>query len=362
MLLGVLTIILCLGAVAGVLVLGRIRLLPQGDDAELGGRIDCSIIIPARNEAERLPSLLSGIQQQDISFRELIVVDDSSDDATAEVARSYGASVVSVADKPAGWTGKTYALQYGARHAHGTYLVFLDADLVPQPSFLRRLFATNIPRGTIRSVQPWHRVVKPYEQLSLIFNLLQLAGSGGFSLFSASPSGSFGPCMALHRTTYDSLGGHERVKNCVLENFSLGRILQDEGGNQELFVGAGALAFRMYPQGVKELWDGWVKGFASGADSTKPLFLLLSVLWVSALLFTWAPQFFLQSAPHISTALLLLFPIQLLCVMFRTGSFSWYNILVLPLHGLFFITVFAVSTVRIKILKRVSWRGREISL
>lgn len=82
-----------------------------------------SIILPARNEADNLRALLPEIHSR-YADAELIVVDDGSTDATAEVARSNGARCI---QHPYSM-GNGAAVKTGARHASHDVLVFMDAD------------------------------------------------------------------------------------------------------------------------------------------------------------------------------------------------------------------------------------------
>ena len=68
-----------------------------------------SVVIPARNEAERIGPCLVGLLA-DEALHEVIVVDDGSTDGTAAVARRAGTAVVAAAPPPPGWVGKPWAL------------------------------------------------------------------------------------------------------------------------------------------------------------------------------------------------------------------------------------------------------------
>lgn len=84
-----------------------------------------SIIIPAYNEEEYLPTLLTTLQNQTYENIEVIVVDDMSEDRTAEVAREYGAVVVIKNDQVC---NIAKSRNMGAAAASGEYLIFMDAD------------------------------------------------------------------------------------------------------------------------------------------------------------------------------------------------------------------------------------------
>src|SRR3712207_5259955 len=95
------------GVVASRLARGRRMRRPLAPRAAaVAGAV--SMVIPARDEEERLPACLEGLAREPVD--EVIVVDDQSRDATAAVAASFGASVVRGAPLPAGWAGKAWAL------------------------------------------------------------------------------------------------------------------------------------------------------------------------------------------------------------------------------------------------------------
>jgi dolichyl-phosphate beta-glucosyltransferase len=131
-----------------------------------------SVIIPAYNEARRLAphvgSVLAYLRARYPSF-ELIVVDDGSDDGTAEVVRAALAGEPRarlLAYQPN--RGKGYAIRSGVLASHGANVVFLDADMSTPieeiPAALERLAQADIvigsrdlPSSDIRGQQPLYR-------------------------------------------------------------------------------------------------------------------------------------------------------------------------------------------------------------
>lgn len=97
-----------------------------------------SVVVPAFNEEALLARSLAGIRSATEAFAsrgwksELIVCDNNSTDATAQIARAAGAKVVF---EPVNQISR--ARNSGAREADGDWLVFVDADSVPS----RELFA-----------------------------------------------------------------------------------------------------------------------------------------------------------------------------------------------------------------------------
>nr|MBP7403078.1 glycosyltransferase family 2 protein [Clostridia bacterium] len=290
------TIILLLGLLSGILLLARIRLFPRRGAlpepeaktaAEDAARL-LSVIIPAYNEELRLPPLLESLRAQDVRPLEILVVDDGSTDRTAEIAAAYAADVVRVIrseDVGPGWVGKSRACWSGAHVAAGEWLLFLDADVrMDGPGSLARLCAEYRAAGArgMMSWQPYHRTRRLYENLSLVFNIIVTAGINVFTpLGERLPTaGAFGPCLLCGRAAYEAAGGHRTVRTEVLEDLAIGKAVREAGFPVRCRSGHGAVSFRMYPEGLGSLVEGWTKNFGTGAGRIHPLILALCVLWV----------------------------------------------------------------------------------
>jgi len=341
---------------------GRARLPPSRRSDE---KVPVSVIIPARNEERNIGRLLDAINRQTSSPREVIVVDDGSTDRTAEIARAAGASVISPPEPPAGWRGKTWACRTGADAAVGDILLFLDADTTLKEDGLARLLATREAcAARAFSAGPYHDVRRPYEQLSAVFNLLMFIGVGAFSLFDSPrrPRGLFGPCLLIDRQAYEEIGGHACVKGDILEHMALAGKLRERGIPMACVGGRGAVHMRMYPDGLRDLVEGWTKAFADGASRTPPLLLILTVAWMTGgmLAFIFLGLMPLLAGVCWPLPVYAIYAAQFHFLLRQVGRFSPLAALLYPLLLLFFFVVFARSAVRRKRGGHVTWKGRRI--
>lgn len=347
---------------AGWIVLGRIRRCGRDESNQSISDEQLSIIIPARNEEQNLPTLLKSLAAQSIRPREIIVVNDASTDRTAELAQQHGASVINSQPLPDGWRGKTWACHQGAQAASGDLLLFLDADTWFEPEGLRNVLAEfEQASGGVLSVAPHHVVKTPYEQLSAFFNLVMLAGTGAFTLRGdhLAPRGLLGQFMLIERTAYQRVGGHEAVKGRILENFWLAEQLRTLGVPLRCRSGRGVFAFRMYPQGFRELVDGWTKGFASGASQTPIPLLLLVIVWMTGLMLPLIGLAF-AGDPVRWLAVYGVCAIQVFWLLRRVGTFHWSTALFYPVPLIFYFAVFTRSALRSRSKQTVAWKGRQI--
>lgn len=330
---------------AGWILAARFRGLVPAEDP--GILIEPSIIIPARNEAHNLPKLLDSLGRQSATPREILVVDDGSSDGTAEIARAFGATVIVSEPLPDGWRGKTWACHQGALAARGEWLLFMDADTWFEPGGLERVLSLRHP-GAL-SVGPYHAVRKPYEDLSLFFNVCMTAGT--------VPDGLAGQFLLVSRKHYQLAGGHESVHGRVLENFRLAEHFRNAGVPLRSLTGKGIASFRMYPGGFRELLDGWTKGFAAGAAGTPRGTLLLVIAWMIGLMIAPLAGCMSGDWPLWGSAIGLC-SVQVAWIGRRLGAFGWPLMLIYPVPLLFFFGLFGWSAIRSG--RRVTWKGREI--
>lgn len=354
----------------GAFLMWRIPLLPEGKqvrDTDSKCSSQVSIIVPMRNEEHSIPTLLKSLQGQLGPVRELIAVDDGSADNGAALAQQFGAIVVQVPAVPQGWTGKSWACWTGAVQSSGELLLFLDADTFLEPGGLQRILAAYRNKAGLVTVQPFHVTVKAYEQLSAIFNIVSMAGVNAFTLLGdmLRPHGAFGPCMICSREDYFSTGGHAAVRNKVLEDLALAALFSRNGHSVSCYGGRGAINFRMYPQGLFQLIEGWSKNISAGALSIRCWITGLIVAWVTGALgaFVRAVGLLFPSTAAAGgcwLAICCLYALEIRWILRRIGRFRWWAWALYPLPMLFFCAIVLYSLFSVVIIGRVRWKGRIV--
>lgn len=337
--------------------------LPKLPDLPVIDSPQVSVLIPARNEEGTLPHLLRALQQQTFKPYEIIVIDDQSVDATAQIAEQAGVKVLQTAPLPTGWTGKNWALKTGYTASSGDILVFLDADTEPGPDLLRRLVANVQQLGGLVSIQPYHRTERPYEQLALLFNLIGLMavklGAGG--------GVAFGPAMATSKADYERIGSHDAVAGYVVEDWFIAHVYERAGLPASAYMGHGHLNYRMYPGGLRDLVVGFNKNFATAAGQVSWVRMAAVVLWLSGLFWAaWCLPASLFGWPIVGQpsllyngSLYLAFALQLAVIVRPVGAFG-LTPLCFPIPVVFFIGVFLLSILNLE-RGQIEWKGRKIS-
>jgi len=228
------------------------------------GRV--SVIIPARNEEANIARVVRSLRAQR-ELREILVVDDHSEDRTAEILEELkketsSLRVIRTDSLPAGWTGKSYAAATGARAASGDWLLFTDADTEHLPGSLPALLERAEREGadllslSPRQVTPtaWEKAVIPlvYVHLARLYRFEEVSDP-------ASPAAAAnGQYVLIRRGAYDSAGGHEAVRGVILEDVELARRVKSGGGRLLFLPGVEWVRTRMY-RSFAEVWRGWTK-------------------------------------------------------------------------------------------------------
>jgi 4,4'-diaponeurosporenoate glycosyltransferase len=326
-----------------------------------------SIIIPARNEEENIALLLEDLKAQTAPAFEIICVDDASEDRTAAVAVSFGVRLISLSDKPEGWTGKSWACQNGADAAGGDVLLFLDADVRLGSEGISRLLGAYEDSGCTISVQPYHAMEEKYEQLSMFFNMVEIAATGlGFPV-NGRKTGLFGPVIMMSRSDYYGFGGHESIKGSIIDDMAIGSRLKSLHMPFRLLLGDSDISFRMYAGGIRELIQGWTKNQSAGAMGTPPDIFAMVFLWITAC--TSVPIQLLIAAgegdlPWLAaySALYILWILELRRIAVRLGSFDTRAIIMYPVLMGFYLWIFALSAFKKIFHLKVTWKDRGIRL
>lgn len=238
-----------------------------------------SVLVPARDEADNLRSLLPQLLAQDYPDFEVLVLDDRSCDGTAGVVSEVAANdsrlrLVTGEPLPAGWLGKPHACQQLAGRAAGELLVFTDADTLWAPDALGLLARAWLGTGADalsawpdqRPCGPFSRLVHPVQQWSVLsFLPIPLVGHAGYPAAVAAN----GQLLAFRRGLYDRVGGHAAARGSVVEDMWLARAAKRAGGRFALLDATGVVGCRMYRTDA-EVWSGFAKNVYPGLGASPP--------------------------------------------------------------------------------------------
>ncbi|MDE2902203.1 MAG: glycosyltransferase [Chloroflexota bacterium] len=227
-----------------------------------------TVIVPARNEARLLPSTLPALLRQDYpGCLRIVVVDDSSTDGTADVARGLGAradagdvNVVTAPPLPHGWAGKVWAMHTGATSnlaQECDYILLTDADIAHPPDLLRRLVGMAEHRDLdLASVMAHLRAVTPFERL-LVPAFVYFFGLLNPFRWSNDPNrgtaAAAGGCVLVRRRMLERIGGLDSIRGQIIDDCALAARIKQAGGRTWLGLGHDVRSERGYA-GLSGVW------------------------------------------------------------------------------------------------------------
>jgi len=178
------------------------------------------VVIPARNEAGSI-----GVAVRSLPPDSVIVVDDFSDDKTADEARDAGAGVLSAPPPLDGAVGKSNACIEGARVLTSRWILFADADTRFKPGAVEAMVAA----ADARQIDFLSVYLKPeFKTLSE-----SAIAPYGVALYfcgidaRANPASAFnGQCVLVKRDAYEFVGGHRAVRGYVCEDVKMAALAQ----------------------------------------------------------------------------------------------------------------------------------------
>lgn len=214
-----------------------------------------TVIIPARDEATYIGRALASLAGMHV-----IVVDDNSSDATAEIARQHGATVVSGRPLPPGWTGKMWAVSQGveaAAAAHPDYLLLTDADIVHGPGIVSSLVTkAELDRFDLVSLMVLLRTESFAEKAlipAFVFFFLMLYPPSWIESPRHRTAGAAGGCMVIRREMLERIGGIETIRGELIDDCALARAVKRSGGRVWLGLTRDTRSIREYGS-FGEIW------------------------------------------------------------------------------------------------------------
>ena len=319
-----------------------------------------SILIPARNEAANIAGCLDAALASTGAEVEVVVMDDGSTDATAEIVRGYAARdprvrLVAAPALPPGWTGKVHACARLAEHARGTHLLFIDADVRLAPHAAGAMAAharakniamvSGVPRQIIRTLG--EALTVPFINFLLVC-YLPFGGRAVRRL--PSLAAACGQLVLVDARAYEAIGGHASIKGVLHDGIALARLFRERGQDTEIVDGAGLATCRMY-ENFGHAWGGFIKNAREGMATPVGL-PVWTVLLAGGHLWPWA----LLPEPEAIATILLMFALRA-AVTWRAGE-PWWTV---PLHPLTVLVALAIqwtALVRSMLGLQAGWKGR----
>jgi glycosyltransferase involved in cell wall biosynthesis len=329
-----------------------------------------SVIVPARNEEKRIREALESLLRQEYPSLEFIVLNDRSTDRTGEILAEMAAEdarlgVINIAELPAGWLGKNYALYRGAERASGELLLFTDADVVMEPSAVAK--AVNYLRANrLQHLAVMPTVRTPTLALRIFCSAFGIFFSGYMRQWKAKDpaSGRFIGIGAFNLVTaeaYRAVGTHIAIAMRPDDDIKLGKLLKKAGYRQEMVFGIGLLEVEWYSS-LRELIDGLMKNAFAGLEYSVVLSISAGIAVLLVNVWPFVAIFAVGGAARIlyllAVAVLLLFISD---ANHFYGLPRWYA-LAHPVSAILFVYILWKSMLLTLWNRGITWRGTHYPL
>ena len=242
-----------------------------------------SVVIPARDEVERIGPCLEGLARDRDVGEVIVVVDEDDLSGTDVAAESGGARVVRALALPAGWIGKPWALQVGLEAASGQWLVTLDADTRPAAGLVAALVAelehADLVTAGVRFTcdTAGERLLHPAMLATLVYRF----GPVGAGQPRASRTVANGQCLAMRRDAIVAAGGFARERGFMTDEIALVRSLAADGWRIAFLDGADLIGVDMHSD-AREVWREWGRSLSMGDVTPRASQALdLAVIWLA---------------------------------------------------------------------------------
>jgi hopene-associated glycosyltransferase HpnB len=309
-----------------------------------------------------------------------VVVDDHSEDATAEIARAAAQenrateriSIVSASELQPGWTGKLWALHEGVCHGPSlpsatrsaktpTYYWFTDADVMHAPDTLRRLVAQaekeTLDLASLMVLLQARSLPERALIPAFLYFFLMLYPPAWIADEDLGTAGAAGGCVLLRREALAKMGGLEAIRGEVIDDCALARAVKASGGRVRLGLTRKSASLRAYGS-FAEIRDL----IARTAFTQLRYSAALLVGTLLGMLLTYVAPVVLVFA-HDSSARILGLAAWILMAASFLPTLRFYRVstiwaLLLPLTAVFYSYATWVSGLRFWMGKGGLWKGR----
>lgn len=233
------------------------------------GGVRVEAVVPARNEAGVVgPAVASLLAQRELAAFTVTLVDDGSDDGTAEEARAASPAegrsleVIAARPLPPGWAGKIAALESGVqsileRRGAPDFWLFTDADILHDPGNVAALLdkaqrdrldlASLMVR--LHCASGWERLLIP----AFVFFFRKLYPFSWSNDPAHRTAAAAGGCVLVRNAALERIGGLGALKDALIDDCTLAAKIKGSGGRTWLGLSDRTTSLRAY-ESLSELW------------------------------------------------------------------------------------------------------------
>ncbi|MYL34783.1 glycosyltransferase [Pontibacillus yanchengensis] len=326
-----------------------------------------SVLVPLRNESKNVPGLIATLRNVKYDELEFILLDDQSSDDTKSLlmehtCRDSRFTIIEGKHLPEGWNGKVHACHHLSKYSNNEVMFFIDADVRIEPNTIHHTLA--LMENQYASMVSGFPTYLDNKLVQFLVTMQHFVIHLHLPLFFANytkrqaTTAACGQFIAINRTTYNKIGGHEAIYNSLVEDVELGRLVKKHGDRVILANITKLVSCFMYGT-IQEAWEGFTKNIFIGIGRSKigaiGLSIFYALFYISPLLLAVYAVFNLQWMFLLPLVLTVL---QKGIVDIRTRTSPFYS-LGMPLSAAMLIGVLWTSMYKAITGKAYVWKGRS---
>lgn len=231
-------------------------------------------VVPARDEADVLPSSLKSLLSQEYPGEfSVILIDDRSTDGTAEVAAKVAETIsqterlalISGEPLPSGWSGKLWAMEQGVQYVQKLsipfdYFLFTDADIEHHQANLKELAAKAVTENLdltslmvrLRCESFWEKILIP----AFVFFFQKLYPFTWANDPQNKLAAAAGGCILIRRKALERIGGLPAIRETLIDDCGLAQAVKSSKPGTKIWLGLTdkTCSLRSYPS-LKSIWN-----------------------------------------------------------------------------------------------------------
>lgn len=336
-----------------------------------------SIVVPAHNEERVIDRCVTSLRNQTHKNIQIIFVLDRCTDGTLGIVQKHAdedtrVHMIENDHCPDDWAGKCNAARVGAKKATGAWLLFTDADTKFDSELVRCSVASAIKRNasllsilsSLTITKTFERIVQP---IASTFLVRQYPVDRINREHRSRPFAN-GQFLLFSKESYESIGGHDAVKDDLLEDIAFARKIHAKGGKVQVLFADGLLRCSMYPT-FEAFKTGWKRIYIEA--STRNInrlrrsgvlaivvSVLLPALGVAGIVVgshSSTPLVWLSMASLISC-------IWVICWLYKINNAPLIYAVFAPFGGLIVAKLFFDAASMLRHRTPIRWGGREYIL
>lgn len=339
------------------------QIIPKKPDLHANPVLDdITVLIPARNEAPYIQHTLECVKAQGKDIQ-IIVIDDQSNDGTAQRARQTGAKVISGTAPPTGWSGKLWALEQGLKNVKTPYTLLLDADIALSPGIIatlhKKVLIEKRSLVSLMATPPMDNMVERLLMPAFIFFFKLLYPFALANKPASRMAAAAGGCILVETQALRSVGAFSSLHNALIDDCTLATRIKQSGKNIWLGLSHAARSHRGY-HSLKPIWEMVARTAYTQLNYSLILLLLCTIIMVS--MFWCAPFAFLllsdtKTYMISSIAWIAMFLAYRPTLTYYHRSPFW--VFALPVIGTLYLAMTWTSAIRYWRGERARWKDRQ---